>query len=90
MKLGQALCNLAFVRTVSFKMESDRSDPEMSAPDKTFEDRFAPLKLHWRRSKSLSLTALACKTSDSSQTYVDTFSLNKTASDESRFLQAAS
>ena len=50
-----------FVSTVSFRIEPDRSDPEIRAPDKTFADKFLPEKLHCLKSSSLSLTAFACK-----------------------------
>lgn len=49
-----------FVRTVSLRMELGRVASFRRAPERTFPDKFLPVKLHCRRSRILSETAFAC------------------------------
>ena len=50
-----------FVRTVSLRMELGRVASFRRAPERTFPDKFLPVKLHCRRSRILSETAFACR-----------------------------
>ena len=50
-----------FVRTVSLRMELGSVASFRRAPERTFPDRFLPVKSHCRRSRILSETAFACR-----------------------------